>query len=160
MDGKPLRFATRHFGCVNPPAAPGAFAGDCSASRAGLWGSKIGRVRRQPCVRPNPGFDQTKFSQKKNSLDSGNRPNYHRQCCSTIRGRESRTMEGSWAMAHGTRSATMDAENQPRGGKSMQIQTLQIRTSCDRAVLSVAAPKPAPRQGNRLQADCAADTVP
>ncbi len=116
MDGKPLRFATRHFGCIKPPAAPGAFAGDCSASRAGLWGSKIGRVRRQPCVRPNPGFDQTKFSQKKNSLDSRNRPNYHRQCCSTIRGRESRTMEGSWAMAHGTRSATMDAENQPRGG--------------------------------------------
>ncbi|AXW41434.1 hypothetical protein CJO96_24525 (plasmid) [Ralstonia solanacearum] len=69
-------------------------------------------------------------------------------------------MEGSWAMAHGTCSATMDAENQPRGGKSMQIQTLQIRTSCDRAVLSVTAPKPAPRQGNRLQADCAADTVP
>lgn len=101
MDGKPLRFATRHFGCIKPPAAPGAFAGDCSASRAGLWGSKIGRVRRQPCVRPNPGFDQTKFSQKKNSLDSRNRPNYHRQCCSTIRGRESRTMEaaGPWHMA-------------------------------------------------------------
>ncbi len=115
MDGKPLRFATRHFGCFNPPAAPGAFAGDCSASRAGLWGSKIGRVRRQPCARPSPGFDKTKSSQKKNSLDSGNRPNYHRQCCSTIRGRESRTMEGSWAMAHGTCSATMDAENQPRG---------------------------------------------
>ncbi|MDB0507873.1 hypothetical protein CDC46_29685 (plasmid) [Ralstonia solanacearum] len=39
-----------------------------------------------------------KFSQKKNSL--GNVPihGYQRQCCFTIRGRESRTMEASGAM--------------------------------------------------------------
>ncbi len=70
-------------------------------------------------------------------------------------------MEGSWAMAHGTRSATMNVENKPtEGGKSMQIQTLQVCASCDRAVLSVTAPRPEPRQGNRLQADSAANTVP
>ncbi len=40
----------------------------------------------------------------------------------------------------------------------MQIQTLQINASCNRAVLSVTAPKPL--QGSRLQTDSAANTVP
>ncbi|AXV93929.1 hypothetical protein CJO79_23885 (plasmid) [Ralstonia solanacearum] len=60
-------------------------------------------------------------------------------------------------MAHGIRSVSIDVENQPRG-KSMQIQTLQINASCNRAVLSVTAPKPL--QGSRLQTDSAANTVP
>ncbi len=43
----------------------------------------------------------------------------------------------------------------------MQIQTLQVYASCDRAALSVTAPRPEPRhQGNRLHANSAANTVP
>ncbi|WP_157766302.1 hypothetical protein [Ralstonia solanacearum] len=60
--------------------------------RAGLpiWtGHAFGKARASK---------KEKFSQKKNSLCNVPIHGYQRQCCFTIRGRESRTMEASGAM--------------------------------------------------------------
>ncbi|AQW32063.1 hypothetical protein CJO92_24465 (plasmid) [Ralstonia solanacearum] len=108
-----------------------------------------------------PGFEKTKFSQKKNSLDSRPIPDYHRHCRSTIRGRESGTMEASWAMAHGIRSVSIDVENQPRGEVDAD-QTPQVNALCGQTALSMVIPQVRDLPGrapNRLRSEHGALTL-